>query len=271
MITVITVPRLILREADSMIIFSFFFDVTGLIAVSSPAIANTITTYIPMYALPLSVMFIPCSTSSVRSVWDIVFQKQNIMITDVTDISMICHHRSGSAIRSLVNTTPDKSGDDTFISVLSVFPLFIISGSLSSSDTIPSFMPYADRISLTVTAPGIIPYAILAAAVVKKLLPRKYSLTPPAPAISPSNRSAILSPATAQNSMSWLTITIVLPFFFSSCSIVLNSDLNPLSIPLVGSSISSISGSYISSLAKASLCFSPPDRSYGCLSNRFSR
>ena len=80
-------------------------------------------------------------------------------------------------------------------------------------------------------------------------------------ASSPSNSSAIRSPATAQNSTSWLTTTMVLPRRCRSLSIHLSSALNPLSSPFVGSSMRRISGSYRSTFASASLCFSPPDRS----------
>ena len=172
-----------------MTISSLFFLVTGLIARSSPAMAHIINPYIARYFHPFDVMVIPLCTRSARLDWAMVCQKQNMMITDVTDIVSICHHFRGSASRS-------------FVKVMS----FIIASSSilfpSPHTVLDSCTPYAFNISETVTAPQSIPWEILAAAVVKKLLPVRYSCTPFTVASSPSNSNAMRSPATAQNSTS---------------------------------------------------------------------
>ena len=69
----------------------------------------------------------------------------------------------------------------------------------------------------------------------------------------------------AQNSTSWETIRIVTPCAFNFSIISANFNLKKLSIPLVGSSIRRIFGSVKRTFAKAVLCCSPPDKSYGWL------
>ena len=141
-----------------MTISSFFFLVTGLIARSSPAMAHIITPYIARYFHPFDVMVIPLCTRSARLDWAMVCQKQNMMITDVTDIVSICHHFRWSVSRSFVST----------ISLVISASGILLSSSASASSHLGSResppelpsppaslseTPYALNMSVTVTAP----------------------------------------------------------------------------------------------------------------------
>ena len=79
--------------------------------------------------------------------------------------------------------------------------------------------------------------------------------------IWPSKNMLTMSAYRAQNSTSWLTMTMVMPRLCSSFKMPAKVSLKKLSMPLVGSSSSRSRGSVSSTLASAERCCSPPERS----------
>ncbi len=83
----------------------------------------------------------------------------------------------------------------------------------------------------------------------------------PSVTMLPSKNRAQRWVCSAQNSTSWLTINTVTPRRSKVFMIPANVCLNAASRPLVGSSISRISGSSNKTFARAARCCSPPERS----------